>query len=145
MEAASIRALVDAGHVVISVGGGGIPVVEDGDGRLQGVEAVIDKDLGAERLAVAVGADALIILTDVNGAALDYGTPREKWLGEVSLKDLKTYEAEGHFKKGSMGPKVKAIIRFLEHGGKQGIIASLDRVLEASRGETGTRVYGKLP
>jgi carbamate kinase len=145
VEAASIRALVDAGHVVISVGGGGIPVVEDGDGRLQGVEAVIDKDLGAERLAVAVGADALIILTDVNGAALDYGTPREKWLGEVSLKDLKTYEAEGHFKKGSMGPKVKAIIRFLEHGGKQGIIASLDRVLEASRGETGTRVYGKLP
>lgn len=142
VEAASIKALVEAGHIVIAVGGGGIPVIEDNEG-LRGVEAVIDKDLGAERLAVSVGADSLIILTDVNGAALNYGTPEECWLGEVSLDDLKKYEAEGHFKKGSMGPKVRSVIRFIEHGGKMGTIASLDRVLEAARGDTGTRVLAR--
>jgi carbamate kinase len=142
VEAASIKALVEAGHVVIAVGGGGIPVTEDQEG-LRGVEAVIDKDLGAERLAVSVGADFLIILTDVNGAALNYGTPEEHWLGEVHLDDLKRYEAEGHFKKGSMNPKVRSVIRFIEHGGKMGAIASLDRVLEAVRGETGTRVFAR--
>ncbi|MGI6662994.1 MAG: carbamate kinase [Bacillota bacterium] len=140
VESASIKALVDAGHVVISVGGGGIPVIED-SGMLRGVEAVIDKDLGADCLAAAVGADSLVILTDVNGAALYYGTPQERWLGEVSLNELKRYEREGHFGKGSMGPKVKAVIRFIERGGKSAIISALDRVLEAVRGETGTRVF----
>lgn len=143
VESESIRTLVNAGHVVVSVGGGGIPVIH-GPSGLEGVEAVIDKDLGAERLAVAVGADSLVILTDVNGAALHYGTPQEKWLEEISIDDLRRCEAEGHFKKGSMGPKVRSVIRFIDHGGKQGIISSLDRVLEAVRGETGTRVYGTL-
>lgn len=140
VESASIKALVDAGHVVIAVGGGGIPVIENG-GTLRGVEAVVEKDLSAERLAAAVGAESLVILTDVNGAALHYGTPRERWLEEVSLDELKRYESEGHFGKGSMGPKVRAVIKFIEHGGKRGTIAALDRVLEAVRGETGTRVY----
>lgn len=143
VEADSIKALVEAGHVVISVGGGGIPVIEN-EGILRGVEAVIDKDLGAERLAAAVGADSLVILTDVNGAAVDYGTPQERWLGEVTLEELRRYESEGHFQKGSMGPKVRAVIRFIERGGKSGIIAALDKVLEAVRGETGTRVYRSL-
>lgn len=143
VEAASIKALVDAGHIVVSVGGGGIPVVQGPDGLL-GVEAVIDKDLGAERLAIAVGADYLVILTDVNGAAVNYGTPDEKWLEDVSVDELKRYEAEGHFKKGSMEPKVRAVLRFIDHGGNRGIIASLDRVLEAVRGQTGTRVYARL-
>lgn len=144
IEAASIKTLVDAGHVVISVGGGGIPVVEDWDGSLVGVEAVIDKDLGAERLASAVGADTLVILTDVNGAAVNYGRTDEKWLGEVSYTDLSNYEKEGHFKKGSMGPKVRSLLRFIEHGGKEGVISSLGHVLDAVNGKTGTRlVAGK--
>jgi len=140
VEAASIKALVQSGHVVISTGGGGIPVVCDDNGMLRGVEAVIDKDLGAERLASQVGADVLMILTDVMGAAVNYGTPSEKWLGKVSLDQMKEYEKAEHFKKGSMGPKVRALIRFLEHGGKEGIIASLDRAVEALHGEAGTRV-----
>lgn len=140
IEAASIKALVDSGQVVISVGGGGIPVVEDWDGSLVGVEAVIDKDLGAERLASAVGADTLVILTDVNGAAVNYGKAEEKWLEEVTYDELARYEREGHFKKGSMGPKVRAIMRFVERGGKEGIISSLDRVLDAVNGKTGTRL-----
>ncbi|QUL98628.1 MAG: carbamate kinase [Candidatus Fermentithermobacillus carboniphilus] len=140
IEGESIKALVDKGHIVISTGGGGIPVIQDENGVLSGVEAVIDKDLGAERLAVAVGADTLMILTDVNGAAINYGTTEERWLGKVTLSELKKFEKEGHFKKGSMGPKVAAIIRFLEHGGEQGIIASLDKAIPALRGETGTLV-----
>jgi len=140
VEGDSIKALVEQGHIVISTGGGGIPVVEDEKGMLRGVEAVIDKDLGAERLASAVGADTLLILTDVNGAALNYGTTDEKWLRKISLVELRKFEKEGHFKKGSMGPKVRAIIRFLENGGKEGIIASLERAIPALTGATGTRV-----
>jgi len=140
VEAASIRALVEEGHVAISVGGGGIPVVEEWDGSLVGVEAVIDKDLGAERLATAVCADMLVILTDVNGAAINYGTPQEKWLEEVTYDELARCEKEGHFKEGSMGPKVHALLRFIEHGGKEGVISSLDRVLDAVSGKTGTRL-----
>ncbi len=143
VEAASIKALVDEGHVVISVGGGGIPVVEDWDGSLVGVEAVIDKDLGAERLATAVGADTLVILTDVNGAAVNFGTPAEKWLEEIPYDELGKYEREGHFKKGSMGPKIRAVMRFVEHGGKEGVISSLDRVLDAVNGKTGTRLVAR--
>jgi len=143
VEAPSIKALVEAGHVVICVGGGGIPVVRDEDGSLFGVEAVIDKDLGAERLATAVGADTLVILTDVNGAAVNYGTPQEKWLGEVGYDELRRHEQEGHFRKGSMGPKVRAILRFYEHGGREGVISSLDHVLDAVEGKTGTRLVRK--
>lgn len=143
LEGPSIKALVDSGHIVVSVGGGGIPVVEGSEGRLEGIEAVIDKDLGAERLATAVGADTLVILTDVNGAAVNYGTSNEKWLGEVTYEELGRYEREGHFKKGSMGPKVRAIMRFVEHGGKEGVISSLDRVLDAVAGKTGTRLIAR--
>ncbi len=140
VEVDSVKALVNAGHVVVSVGGGGIPVIEDDLGHLTGVEAVIDKDLGAERLAMAVGADTLLILTDVPGAYLDFSTPSERLLGTVKLDEMKTYDKEGHFRKGSMGPKVKAIIRFLENGGKRGIISSLGTALSALKGEVGTRV-----
>ncbi len=138
-EASSIKALVEKGHVVIAVGGGGIPVIQCDDGLFQGVDAVIEKDLGAERLATAVGADTLLILTFVNGAALDFGTPQEKWLRDVTVEELKEYAKESHFRKGSMGPKVEAIIRFIEHGGEQGIIASLDKGIMALQGMTGTR------
>lgn len=143
VEAASIKALVDAGHLVISMGGGGIPVIEGWRGALEGVEAVIDKDLGAERLATSVGAEMLVILTDVNGAAVGYGTPEERWLAEVTYDEMGKYEKEGHFKKGSMGPKVRAIMRFVEHGGQMGVISSLDRVLDAVNGKTGTRLVAR--
>lgn len=141
IEAASIKALIERGHVAVAVGGGGVPVVEEPDGSLFGVEAVIDKDLGAERLATAVGADMLVILTDVNGAALFYGTPDERWLGEVTYEELCRYEKEGHFHRGSMGPKVRAIMRFVRRGGEMGVISSLDRVLDAVSGRTGTRLH----
>lgn len=144
IEAPSIKTLVDSGHVVVSVGGGGIPVVMDHEGSLVGVEAVIDKDLGAERLATAVGADMLVILTDVNGAAVNYGTPQERWLEEVTYEELGALERQGHFKKGSMGPKVRAVMRFVEHGGEQGVISSLDHVVDAVSGRSGTRLVAAV-
>ncbi|HHY12608.1 MAG TPA: carbamate kinase [Firmicutes bacterium] len=140
VETPSIKSLVAQGHIVICSGGGGIPVMETEDGSLLGVEAVVEKDLSAEKLASSIGAQSLIILTDVNGAALHYTGSSEIWLGEVTLPDLVKYYHESHFFEGSMRPKVGAIMRFIEHGGKQAAIASLDRAIEAARGETGTRI-----
>ena len=139
VEKEIIRKLVDMGFTIIAAGGGGIPVVWE-NGILRGVDAVIDKDLGAEKLAEIVKADVFMILTDVNGAALLYGSSEEVWLGEVSVKELKRHYQEGHFKTGSMGPKVLAAIKFLEHGGKRAIIASLDRAVKAIKGKSGTQV-----
>ncbi len=138
VETPSIKALVEQGHIVICSGGGGIPVFRDKNGCLQGVEAVIEKDLSAERLATSLAASSLIILTDVNGAALDYTTPGRTWLGRVTVPGLTRYLGEGHFLAGSMGPKIRSIVRFIQNGGKYAVIASLDRAEEATRGETGT-------
>jgi len=104
------------------------------------VEAVIDKDLAGERLAEEVNADVFMILTDVNGAAINYGKPDERWLEKVTVEELRRYYEEGHFKRGSMGPKVLAAIRFVEWGGERAIIAALDRAVEALKGKTGTQV-----
>ncbi len=139
VEAPVIVDLVEKGFIVIASGGGGGPVVEE-DGGLKGVEAVIDKDLAGERLAEEVRADVFMILTDVNGAAVNFGKPDEKWLGEVTVEELRRYYAEGHFRKGSMGPKVLAAMRFVEWGGERAVIAALDRAVEALKGETGTQV-----
>ena len=139
VEAPVIVDLVEKGFIVIASGGGGVPVVEE-DGGLKGVEAVIDKDLAGERLAEEVRADVFMILTDVNGAAVNFGKPDEKWLGEVTVEELRRYYAEGHFRKGSMGPKVLAAMRFVEWGGERAVIAALDRAVEALKGETGTQV-----
>jgi carbamate kinase len=140
VEKEAIRRMVDAGIIVIASGGGGIPVVHNGDGTLRGVEAVIDKDLAGERLGEVVEADTLLILTDVEKAMLNFGKPDEKALGEMTLGQAKKYLKEGHFLAGSMGPKVKACIRFLEWGGKRAIITSLDKGVEALEGKTGTRI-----
>ncbi|MFY9133630.1 MAG: carbamate kinase [Bacillota bacterium] len=139
VEQDAILSLVRTGAIVIANGGGGIPVIEKG-GLYKGVEAVIDKDLGGECLARDVGADVLLILTDVAHVALHYKTPHQVDLHTVQLDDLIRYQQEGHFKAGSMGPKVEACRRFVERGGEAAIIAQLDKAVEAIHGNAGTRI-----
>ncbi len=136
----AIKRMVDAGIIVIASGGGGIPVVADEGGHYRGVEAVIDKDLAGERLAEVVEADTLLILTDVEQARLNFGKPNEQPIGAIKLSQAKQYLSDGHFLAGSMGPKVKACVRFLEWGGKRAIITSLDKAVEALAGKTGTQI-----
>jgi carbamate kinase len=140
VEESSIRALVDEGFIVIAAGGGGIPVVEGSSGNLEGVEAVIDKDLTSERLATAIGAETLLILTDVEKASLDYGTPMAKPIGEARASNVRNWQREGHFPEGSMGPKMEACARFVEDGGRCAIITSLEKAAEGLEGRAGTRV-----
>ena len=139
VENDAIRVLVDHESVVIACGGGGIPVIRQGT-RLQGVEAVIDKDLAAERLATSIRAESLVILTDVEGVYLDYGKPDQRLLSNVSPNELEIYAQKGYFAKGSMGPKVEAAIRFLRNGGKRAVIANLGDLGGAIKGSAGTQV-----
>ncbi len=147
LDAPAALALIEAGFVVVANGGGGIPVVRDGsDGaRLRGVEAVIDKDLGAALLAETVGADVLVVATDVPHAILRYGRPDAEPLGQVSVGDLRRYAADGHFASGSMGPKVDAVCRFVERTGRRGVITSLDNITQAVDGGAGTVVTPSRP
>ena len=140
VEAKVIKTLLDNGIIVIAAGGGGMPVVEREGWGLDGREAVVDKDLSSERLAEAIGADVLMILTDVPYVYINYGTENEKALKEVKLDEIRRYYEEGHFPPGSMGPKVLAAIRFLENGGERAIIADIDHAWEALKGETGTHI-----
>lgn len=135
-----INDLLEKGFTLIASGGGGIPVIKRPDGQYDGVEAVIDKDLAGELLAASVKADLLMILTDVPRVAVHYGTPQQQWLERLTLAEMESLEKEGHFKAGSMGPKVKAILRFVRSGGERGVIASLDEALEALEGGAGTQV-----
>jgi carbamate kinase len=138
-ERTAIRALVDAGFVVVACGGGGIPIIED-EAQAVGVEAVIDKDLAAQRLATLIGAHVLIILTNVEGAFLNYGTPKQEKITEITSGKLRNHLIEGQFKEGSMAPKVEAAIRFVESGGERAVIADLGSLVEALEGSTGTQV-----
>lgn len=140
LDAPAVRALLEAGFLAIAGGGGGIPVVRDPDGSLRGVEAVIDKDLGAVVLARAVGAEILVIATDVEHAVVGWGTPDARPLGRVPVSELRAYFSEGHFASGSMGPKVDAACRFVEGGGRTAVITSLARIGQALDGATGTIV-----
>lgn len=140
VEAEVIEAVVHSGAIVICSGGGGIPVIEESDGGYRGVEAVIDKDFAAERLAESVGADTLLILTDVPEVYLNFNTPEQEALRQICVEEAEKYHEQGHFKGGSMGPKVRACIHFIRSGGSEGIITSLDHAMAALNGEAGTRV-----
>lgn len=139
VEQEAIKALIGLGFVVIGVGGGGIPVVEE-DGYLQGVEAVIDKDYASGLLATGIKADLFLISTAVEKVALNYGKPNQVDLDRMTLAEAKNYLQGGHFPPGSMGPKIKAVIKFLEEGGKEALITSPENLARALRGETGTRI-----
>jgi carbamate kinase len=139
LDAAAVAALVEAGFVVVANGGGGIPVVRE-DGAVRGVEAVIDKDLGAALLAQTVAADVLVIATDVPNAVLRFGTPEAEPLGRVNVSELRKLAGDGHFASGSMGPKVDAACRYVERSGCFAVITSLDHILDAVTGDAGTVV-----
>jgi carbamate kinase len=140
VERDAIEKLIEAGFVVICSGGGGIPVVENANGELEGVEAVIDKDFAASILANSVDAELFLISTAVEKVALNYNKPDQQWLDHLTLTQAKQYLAEGHFHKGSMGPKIQAIIWYLEAGGKEALITNPENLERALRGETGTRI-----
>jgi carbamate kinase len=140
LDAGTIKALADAGYVVVGAGGGGIPVVRDHDGTLRGVEAVIDKDLAAALLAPRVGADVLVIATDVDHVILGYGTDAARPLERATAAEMREIAREQAFASGSMGPKVEAAVRFVENGGVRAVITSLEQIEEAVHGRAGTVV-----
>lgn len=139
VELESVKALIHSGVVVITVGGGGIPVVDNGEGEYTGTAAVIDKDYASSLLAREINADLLLISTAVEKVALNYGKPDQTWIDRMTLAEAKQHLAEGkHFARGSMAPKIQAIIWFLEAGGKQALITNPENIGRALRGETGT-------
>ncbi len=139
VEFDSVKLLLDAGQVVITVGGGGIPVIDRGDGELVGTAAVIDKDFASSLLAQSIHADLLLIATAVEKVAINFGKPDQKWLDKMTLAEAKTYLEEGrHFAKGSMAPKIQAAIWYLENGGKLALITNPENIGRALKGETGT-------
>lgn len=140
VEAKSIVQVVDAGTIVIAVGGGGIPVYRDETGTLCGIEAVVDKDLASSVLAVALKFNRILNLTSVDHAKLHYRSSQERDLKTLSVSQAKQHLAEGHFAPGSMGPKIEAAIHFVEHGGQEFIITRTDKVREGLRGELGTHI-----
>ncbi|HJW96989.1 MAG TPA: carbamate kinase [archaeon] len=143
VESREIKRLVQEGFVVIACGGGGIPVFRTPHG-FSGAEAVIDKDLASERLATSLGAEILLILTDVDCAYKDYGTPKQKPLHKLSLREVESLYKQGQFPPGSMGPKIVASIRFLKHGGKKAIITSPEKALQALKGKAGTEITARI-
>jgi len=140
VEAQTIRQLVENGTIVLAGGGGGIPVYIDAKGNLEGMDAVIDKDLGSAVLAAEIGASVLSILTSVDNVALDFGKPSQRVLGSCTLSEMKRYYAEGHFPPGSMGPKIAAALKFLDNGGEVVTITSFANARKALNGEAGTRI-----
>jgi carbamate kinase len=139
VELEAVEALINAGTIVITVGGGGIPVIDVTDHEYQGVAAVIDKDFASSLLARLIKADLFLISTAVEKVAINFGKPDQKWLDKMTLAEAKAYLAEGtHFAKGSMAPKIQAIIWFLENGGKQALITNPENIGRALKGETGT-------
>ncbi|KGR79212.1 carbamate kinase [Ureibacillus manganicus] len=139
VEKEAIETLLNNGISVVSTGGGGIPVIEN-NGKLEGIEAVIDKDFASALLAAEINADFLFILTGVEQVAINFGKPNQENLAEMTVEDALRYMEEGQFPKGSMGPKIEAAILFLQKGGKNVIITSIDKLQDAVEGKTGTRI-----
>jgi carbamate kinase len=139
-EQESIKLLVDSGFIVIACGGGGIATVEKHGWHGVGIDAVIDKDLAAERLATLLHASKLVILTDVDAVYLDYNSAKRKKLRKLNLENAKRYLSTGQFGEGSMAPKVLAAIRFVENGGEEAIIGELSRMSSAIAGRSGTHI-----
>ena len=139
VELETVETLLERGIITITVGGGGIPVIDPGDGNYRGIAAVIDKDYASSLLAQNIKADLFVISTAVEKVAINFGKPDQKWLDKMTLAEAKQYLAEGtHFAKGSMAPKIQAIIWFLENGGKQALITNPENIGRALKGETGT-------
>lgn len=138
IPASTIKQLVDDNQIVIACGGGGIPVVREADGTLEGVDAVIDKDFASALLAEKIGAEFLVILTGVDKVAINYGKPNQMALDELTADQAQKYYDEGQFPKGSMGPKILAAIGFVKNGGSKVIITSIERIADAFAGKTGT-------
>ncbi len=140
VQSREIKKLMQENFIIISCGGGGIPVIKEGS-RFQGVEAVIDKDLASAKLGEQINAEILIIATDVEKVALNYGRVDYKYLDKVSTSNAKDFLRQGHFPPGSMGPKIQAVINFLESGGEQAIITSIEKIKEALEGKAGTHFF----
>lgn len=140
IERDAIQALIDEGFVVIAVGGGGIPVMENAQGDLVGVEAVIDKDFGGALISSSLPTDVFLIATAVEKVAIHFNKPNQQWLDAITVAEAKQYLGEGHFAPGSMKPKIEAAVDFVERAGKPAIITSLESLSRAVRGETGTRI-----
>ena len=143
LENETILTLIAAGYVVVAAGGGGIPVVREPDSGVRGVEAVIDKDLTAALLARSVGADVLVIATDVDNACIGYGTAAVEAVHTVTLQEMREIAAAGHFASGSMGPKVAAAMQFVDQGGQRAVITSLKHIETAITGNFGTVIQGR--
>ena len=141
VEIDTIKRLYNEGAVVIASGGGGIPVFEREDGSLQGVEAVIDKDFTGERLATSIGADTFLILTDIEGVAINFRKPNQKFLKEMSIVQAREYLEQGQFERGSMKPKIEAAVKFITEGGKRVIVSSLESGEKALKNKAGTLIH----
>jgi carbamate kinase len=141
IEEKSIKTLIEADFTVVAVGGGGIPVIRDKEGHLKGAAAVIDKDYASALLAGRIHADTFIVSTAVEKVYLNFGKPDQKALDKVTVDELNKFIAEGHFKPGSMLPKVKAVINFLKNGGKHAIITNPENLARAVKGKAGTHVF----
>jgi carbamate kinase len=139
-----IQEAASEGHVVIAGGGGGIPVLEREDGRIVGVEGVVDKDLTSSILATRIGASLLVILTAVPHVYRDFGTEAAQPLGAVTLEEMERLASEGHFPAGSMGPKVEAVLHFLREGGSRALITDAESLPQAMEGRAGTHVVGRI-
>ncbi|UCG37264.1 MAG: carbamate kinase [Candidatus Bathyarchaeota archaeon] len=140
VETDTVKALIDNGTIVIAAGGGGIPVVVSENGRMKGVVAVIDKDLGAQILANDIGCDVLLMLTDIDRVYLHYGEPNQACIDRMTCVRAKRYLREGHFAPGSMAPKVEAAVKFIDGGGRRAVISSLETGREALEGKAGTTI-----
>jgi len=140
IERDAIQALIEQDFVVIAVGGGGIPVIENEHGDLLGMEAVIDKDYGGALMANSLPAEIFIIATAVEKVAINFNKPNQQWLDRLTVAEAQQYLAESHFAKGSMEPKIKAALQFIERGGQAAIITNPENLSRALAGETGTRI-----